>query len=240
MIQLQDHLDQSKIGTYGSTGDMFGASAALFSGLGFFAVALVLWSDSAERRRDLTDRAQSRTPFLVPTIGGKGARVTRAVNDADHAEVSLILELPINNVTDEPAMNIVLAGTGSDGIDLPAGNAKLDDTPFGTGDAASRTGTIHFACSGPSAKEFLVRLRSGQATTIKVALEYDSINGTRWASEVKFTVTSASSDHDQFQRILDGDSASFIQGGSALGGGGDAVQLTYEVVPNSWKHDPKK
>ncbi|WP_161965253.1 hypothetical protein [Ornithinimicrobium cerasi] len=237
-------LPESKLAQYGNAGDMFGASSALFSGLGFLGVLLVLFFDLKERRRDLThrkedfvERKRSLTPLLVPSITESGARVVRATKVSDtYAEASLTLSLQIQNVTDQPAMNTSLksfiVGQG-----MPVVNTEIDDSPFGTGEAAKRFASLHFSAAGGAAEKILERLASGSSLTIVVMLQYASINGTRWESEVRHELSSRPNERTLFQGILDGDKDSYIEERPGFSSGED-IFLGFKVVPNSWKHTP--
>ncbi|MFD4327522.1 hypothetical protein ACFWQC_23005 [Nocardioides sp. NPDC058538] len=237
-------LPDSKLPVYGSAGGMFGASSALFSGLGFFGLVLVLYSDLKERRRDLShreddlkERKQSRTPFLVPSVAEKGSRIVRANKvDGRHMETSLTLDLLVQNVTDEPAMNITLTSMIA-GDGMPGAHAVIDDTPFGTGDAAKKKANLHFSASGAAAEKLLQHLADGVATTVVIGLEYASINGTRWTSEVKYELKSQAAERILFQGIIDGNAEAFVEERPGFSGGDD-IFLAFSVVPGSWTHRP--
>lgn len=236
-------LPHSRVGALGTAGDMFGAGSALFNGLGFFAVVLVLYFDLRERRRDLTDREKdrrerrhSRTPFLVASVIDEGARVVRAKKLASGlTQTTLVLDIAVRNVTTEPAMNVKM--TSIDRADpTHTAYARLDDTPFGVGEAAKREATAHFSASGPQAEALLKRLADGQPTTIEVILEYDSINATRWSSKVDYELTcSGDESRSIFRRVLDGDETAYISEGTGFSSTTDEY-LAFKVVPNTWKH----
>lgn len=237
-------LPDKKVPVWGSAGDMFGASAALFGGLGFLGVVFVLYADLKQRRddlthrqEDLTERKQSRTPFLVPSVAEEGARVVRATRvDGRYAEATLTLELLIQNVTDEPAMNIALTSSAV-GHQMPNANTEIDDTPFGSGEAAKKKASLHFSASGEAAEQFLQRLADGVQTRILICLEYASVNGTRWSSKVSYELAGQPAERELFQRILDNDSEAFVEKRPGFGSGDD-VFLAFKIVPNSWEHDP--
>lgn len=235
-------LPNDKIPTLGSAGDMFGASAALFSGLGFFGVVLVLHFDLRERRRDLDHRAEdlverkhSRTPFLVPSVVTEGALIARATKlNGGYAEATVSLNLLIENVSNEPAMNLSLVSTaGAD--EMPNANVEIDDTPFGSGDSATRIAKVRFSCSGFAAEALLKRLAEGTPTVIEICLMYDSINGTRWCSRVDYELSGQTPDRALFRRIIDGDSEAFVEERPGFSSG-DQPFLDFKVVANSWRH----
>jgi hypothetical protein len=235
-------LPDDKIPTLGSAGDMFGASSAFFSGLGFFGVVLVLYFDLRERRRDLdhreedlTERKHSRTPFLVPSVVEEGALIARATRlSGGYAETTLSLALLVENVSDEPAMNVALTST-SPADSMPGANVELDDTPFGSGDSAKRTAKVRFSCSGGAAEALLKRLADGTSTVIEICLTYDSINGTRWRSQVNYELTGQPADRELFRRIIDNDSEAFVEERPGFSSG-DHPFLDFKVVANSWRH----
>lgn len=236
-------LPDTRVGTLGTAGDMFGAGSALFNGLGFYAVVLVLYFDLRERRRDLNNRVEdqkerrhSRTPFLVASVLDEGARIVRAKKIASGlTETTLVLDLSVENVSAEPAMNIRL--TSFDRADREhKAHARIDDTPFGVGESAKREATAHFSASGWQAESLLKRLAEGRPTTIEVSLEYDSINATRWSSKVDYELNSSGAEsRGIFQRILDGDESAYISEGTGFSSTTDEF-LDFKVVPNSWKH----
>jgi hypothetical protein len=236
-------LPGTRLGELGTAGDMFGAGSALFNGLGFFAVVLVLYFDLRERRRDLTDREQdrkerrhNRTPFLVASVIDQGVRVVRAQKlGSGPTETTLVLDIVVQNVTAEPAMNVKMTCVDRADHEHKA-IARLDDTPFGVGEASTREATAHFSASGPQAENLLRRLAAGQPTTIEVGLEYDSINTTRWSSKVDYELScSGVESRNIFQRILDGDDTAYISEGVGFSSTTDEY-LAFKVVPNTWKH----
>lgn len=237
---LATFLPESRIPILGSAGDMFGASSALFSGLGFFGLVLVLHFDLRERRRDLKhreedlkERKHSRTPFLVPSITEEGALVVRATKlEGGYTEVTISLSMQVENISDEPAMNVSLAISAPE-TGMPDANIDIDDTPFGKGDSGKRPATARFSCSGKPAESFLNRLNTGSSTSIEVNLCYDSINGTRWGSGVYYEISSIPRDRSIYRQIIDNDSSAFIEERPGLIGA-DQPFLDFTVVANSW------
>src|SRR5690348_16445085 len=78
----------------GAAGDIFGASSALFAGLGFFGLVVVLLFDLDARKGDLKDRMESRKPFIVPTMPAN-CEVTHATTDGTHTSVVLRLDVDV-------------------------------------------------------------------------------------------------------------------------------------------------
>lgn len=238
---LRTFLPDTWVPKLGASGDMFGAGSALFNGLGFFAVVLVLYFDLRERREDLrsraaeaTERKQSRRPFLVPTVVPEGVSVTRALKPSSGtAEAKVIISLKVENVSPEPAMNIGLASFDTE--DDISAHAELDDTPFGSGSSAERDAEVTFALSGQAAEVWLRRLAEGQPIRVRLRLEYDSINDTRWASGVAYELRSKDLEaRRDLQRVLDGDEAAFIGHGQGFD---EPAYLSFKVIAGSWDYE---
>lgn len=222
--------DPNGVADYGAVGDMFGASTSLFSGLGLLGVAIVLYYDMRERRRDLVDRQEARRPLLLPEIPDRGVILSRAATVGKFPEITLTVDFTVANATDEPALNIELEAhseKGSPDLDIVV---DLDGTPI----AGRDSGAAQIRCSaaGPAAQAFLSRTSGEDLVVLTVQISYDNINGVRWRSVVRYEIASRPADRDTLAKIRDHDPDVTVgTPDTPLSGG---LAFTAKPVRNSW------
>jgi hypothetical protein len=226
---------------FGAIGDMFGAGAALFGGLGFMGLTIVLFYDIEARKRDLAhrfedleERRRTRRPYLLTTVPAENLKITRAVWSDQHLDVTAAIGVQLENLTDEPALNIeVVAVLESSGVSMSTQKSELP--PMGSTGTASAN--FHHALSGQVALELLQSLERGADVWLRVEAGYESLNGAGWVSSAKFRLTCPGvPDRQLLARLTDSSSNERIEsGGSALGSATGPIYVTPKPVQGFWK-----
>lgn len=243
-LLLANRISANDATHFGALGDMFGASSALFGGLGFLGVAVVLAYDIQERRRDLEhrqqdleDRRRSRRPYVLPSIPADGVKLQRAIWDGQHFTAAIEIELELENATEEPALNIELqSSVMSVGAPLNA-TVRMPGLPLGA--HKETRASLHFGTDGPKAQEMVELLCAKSGLEVKLTVRYESLNDKSWLSLVSYVVRcDRAADRSQLEKVLDK-----TTGESITSSGGDVVGATIlyleaEAVSDSWKQKP--
>ncbi|UTA53520.1 hypothetical protein L3D22_14320 [Lysobacter soli] len=208
--------------SFGTFGDSFGAVNALFSGLALAGVVLTLFFHSEGAKR-------AAKPFIVPRLqrGSEDARVTIGGPTREGAQVSLPLTLsvPLHNASANPALNVSvkLAIQNIGPTPVAVTEIPLSADSFSTCE-------LTLKISGVEANRFVGAVcADGVIATLQV--EYDSVEGVRWASLVKYMLRVNANRNEDAQMLRDAiDGAA----GDNLWAAGATVDLVYELVPGSW------
>jgi len=229
----------------GALGDMFGAGAALFGGLGFMGLAVVLLYDIEARERDLAhrsedleDRRRSRRPYLLTTVPVEQIKITRAVWSGQHLDVSVVIDVELENLTDEPALNIEVV-TALELSELSVSTTSSELPPMGS--TGTGSANCHHTLAGQPALDFLQTLERGGAVFLRVEAEYESLNGSGWLSAAKFQLSCPGlPDRQLLARLTDPTSDERIESGaSALGSPTGPTYITPRPLQGFWKQIAK-
>jgi hypothetical protein len=204
----------------GTTGDLFGAVNALFSGIALFAVAWSIWTDSQARKL-------SKKPFLIVRLNEDSL----TLDDAQFTEpkgLRFVIEAEIENLG-EPSLNIQAAAF----LDVAGRRFAIalasELLPMG---ASSSRDAIFRARLDREAIRALIQdfQHIGQHPMLSVSIEYSSLEEVRWETSVKYEletqdvaklVALVDNRHEEFDRHW--------QGGVAVG-------LRATTQPGSWAH----
>ncbi|WIB66742.1 hypothetical protein DEI93_12320 [Curtobacterium sp. MCBD17_035] len=227
---------------FGQVGDMFGAGSALFSGVAVAAVAVVLVFDVNERKTDLDHRelvAQnerlSLRPYVVGHVAERDARIERSEWLGDQLQLAIVISVSLSNQTRDPALNVAVKALNQ------AENVKSGEVPIAlplaTGDHEPTDVALSFF--GGSALTALSALGSS-GLPVLIVVEYSSLNGTRWRSEVEY-VLSASQSRVQtiLPKLRDREGGETIASGGGLGGG-TVYYLKATAKPGSWRQGAER
>ena len=236
-IKLSSRISTTDAQHYGPLGDMFGAASALFSGLGFLAVVLVLAWDIQERKRDLRDREQARRPYVTAKVESDQFSVQRAKWTAGHFSLALEMLVTLENATDDLALNVAVSSS------LLSGQTQLSSKPHPSGPPLGPKGlanvSLLYETSGEEAQALITSLRSGQSLIVPVEVSYENLNGSGWTSSVTYLIECERlADRTLLERVLDRETGEFIEGSGPAIGRTNSVLMTPRAKAGSWSQSP--
>lgn len=175
---------------YGTTGDLFGAANALFGGLALAGVALTLWLQTRDRRRDAR-------PLLIPFFDGSspsrsgGSETERSgaieitAPSLQHGSITLPIEIgiPILNQSNEAALNVSVRAT----LYGESFDAQL---PVPIAGQRAQSATLHAELRGPNAKRLQTDLtaRAGKVR-LTLKLRYFNLDKIEWETSVTYMLS---------------------------------------------------
>lgn len=216
----------TKMSAYGTFGDSFGAINALFSGLALGGVVLSLFLSAEAARR-------ATKPFVIPkmhrTNGEARVSVGEPTRNAGMIRLPIEVEVPLQNSGGHPALNVDLClsidgaqGSSTESTDLPLIEREV------------LSSKLSVFVDGEEARRFVEAL-CGEGAQMHLKVEYDSVEGVRWACSASYRLR-ANAGRAQDAQLL----RSAVDGG---GFGNDhgwmaeaTVDLDFDPVPGSWKY----
>ncbi|QTP60324.1 hypothetical protein HNO53_17350 [Billgrantia antri] len=221
---LTDRCYQSLV-IYGSIGDMFGATAALFSGLALFAVAATLWIDINARR-------EGRKPLVISMLDQESI-LFKNPSIKNGRELTISISLALSNQTEEAAINVMTYGQlVSEGSTETFGPSHLQ-APIIKGPSESIT--IEKTINGHNLDKFLTKLTEQGCIFLELITSYESLENVKWSTRTTYILTS--NDTTSTKRL------NAIRSGitededfEVLWGNKAAASLTSDVKEGSWRH----
>ncbi|WP_122740288.1 hypothetical protein [Pseudomonas viridiflava] len=213
---------QAVISSYGATGDIFGVTTSLFTGLALFAVAITLWAD-------VTSRKDSRKPFLITQLDSDSLVLSGPVVKGAKS-IMFDAEVTLANQTGEAALNISLAGHLAHSeklIKLPVKN--LSSPIIGE---KTETIKLQVVIVGDVYDRFLAELSGGQAIEFATTVSYQSLEGVKWSTSVVYEIQCIAPIQRQRLNSARVDNADFEQQWE----NNAAVALSASAKGGSWKH----
>lgn len=191
----------------GVVGDMFGAATALFSGMAFAGLIIVLVYDMRERERDLSDRMESRRPVLTVRFGdGESdgdvaqATVSRAVPESGRGvDLRLEITIPLQSLADvalKPSFELAIVSSGS----TIWTESRMIGLPISSGDSRGLQFVAQF--SGADGRALLNNLATADGARLRATVNYDSVSGVRWHTIVEAELRVAPEDEVFARRVL--------------------------------------
>ena len=241
-------ISPGQAGLLGSLGDMFGASNALFAGLGFFGLLFVLYHDIAARKvesdrrfEDVKARRESRRPFLTAQLTPVGdttdaASVVSAGWHARHLSVRTAVELEVENLSDDPALNArVTCSARFGGIEVPL-TLEADDMPLVRGRRS--VCSMRLAVDGADAENYLAELIANRKIVIDITVDCESLEGVGWRSRVSYELyCNRSGDIELLKRIqAQEDDEAIVEGLGIASGGDNSIALKHRAKLGTWSH----
>jgi hypothetical protein len=207
---------------------MFGAVNALFTGLALAGVALTLYSQAEQQRRQAK-------PFLIPRLDPEvdgWVTIMRPVKRGGVIELPIEIAVPLNNPSNEAALNVRVT-VGIESCRVEATATAL--VPVASG--ASQVVTVKAAVSGESADSLVGDLASNKAVIAQLRVSYTSLDGVAWQSAVNYNLClgelRASGDAALLRAAID-DSGQTE--GANPWAGSTKVQLQASPVDGSWRY----
>lgn len=226
----------TQLAKMGTIGDMFGLVAALFSGLGFVGLAAALVFDAQKRSEDLEDRRRARLPFIVASVDDQGASIDRAERPRGRLEVDLRIQVKLENLTAEPALDLALMGTVLSGAAGAQVESEVPDSPLGP--EKDRGGHVTLLFKGDDATNIIRQLKAQQVpVVVRLTATYNSLSGAGWKSQVDFKLTASADEEENLGSIAD-PAANYIitpPGSGSETVGANPLFLQSVPVPKSWK-----
>lgn len=222
----------------GVVGDMFGVATALFSGLAFAGLIIVLVYERRERDRDLADRLESRRPLLTVRFdqtgpGDEALKITVSRAEPDGArgvDLRLDINVPVHALADvalKPVVSIVILVR-----DSVVWNHSLHvGLPINSGG----TRLLQFVAqqSGPKGHHLLSCLERQQHVRLRAVLEYESVSGAHWQTAVEADVQISPEDVGISQQVLAG--TGVVDKGTAARIA-SLMKTDLTVDPTTWTH----
>lgn len=210
----------------GIFGDSYGAVNALFSGLAFAGVLLALHFQAEAARR-------TTKPFVVPQLSRDIASARVYVKKIEHqrGQVRMLMRVsvPLRNCSAQPALN-VLSKVGVDSL-KPLGECSIE-FPLVADSSADCSMELTFTGNEASS---LVALLKGAGARANLSLEYHSVDGVRWVSEVAYLLRVAPERGEDLALLdvaIDGDAA--VEG--VEWAADTLIDLEFSVVQGSWSY----
>lgn len=222
----------------GVVGDMFGAASALFSGLAFAGLIIVLVYDMRERERDLSDRMESRRPVLTVRFGdgesdgdGAQATVTRAVSEPKRGvDLRLEFAVPLHSLADvalSPSIELAVVSSGSVIWTEP----QEIGLPINSGDSHQLQFVAQF--SGAAGRALLSNLIESGGARLRAVVSYDSVAGVRWHTFVEAELQIAPDDEGFARQVL---AETGVVDKHATERVAAALKTDITVDASTWKH----
>jgi len=222
----------------GVVGDMFGAATALFSGLAFAGLIIVLVWDMRERERDLADRMESRRPVLTVRFGdGESdgdvaqATVSRAVHESGRGvDLRLEIAIPLQSLADvalSPAFKLEIVSSGS----TVWAESREIGLPINSGDSHVSQFVAQF--SGTAGRSLLTNLVAAAGARLRATVNYDSVSGARWHTIVEAELRIATDDEAFARQVL---SETGVVDKHAPGRVATSLKTDLSVDASAWKH----
>jgi hypothetical protein len=227
------------VSTLGSTGDMFGAVSALFNGLAFLAIIVVLVYEMGERKKDLTEvsrltaeRLREMRPFVVPTAVKGGFRLSRGEWDDHEFACDLSAEFVLANATGDVAINVLMSTSlesiGSvDVLSIPSVESRVDLPLSGLATCSVRP---TFSLRGENAASILRALTNRSPIGLSLRVEYAALNGVSWNSVVTYRAELDGDGPTRVGHILAKNPDYYIKNSA----GGRPLVFDTSCVPGSW------
>ena len=227
----------------GATGDIFGVMSALFNGLAFLGIIVVLVYEMGERKKDLAEverlareRHRKMRPFVVPGLESSGLRLGRAEFDGDEFVCEMSSELSVVNASPDVAMNAIVTTVLSvNGARTWRSNlvTTVLDLPI-IGEEPSDVRST-FSARGEAANGLLRALAARGSVVIAVEATYEALNSAGWASKVRYALELDADGPDRISQILSKNEDFYIRGGAA----GRPVTFTCSVEAGSWVQEER-
>lgn len=226
------------ISELGTVGDMFGAATALFSGMAFAGLIIVLVYEMRERKRDLSDRMEERRPVLTVSFGNgesggnvAQATVSRAVPEAGRGiDLRLEITMPLESLADvalSPAFELAIV---RDGL-VCWRESRQVGLPITSGDSHAVLFVAQF--SGQDGRAVLADLITAASPRLRATVSYTSVSGVSWETKVEAALRVAPEDEGFAQQVLAGTGTVEKHGPGKV-----AASLKTDISPDTstWKH----
>lgn len=230
-------------GNWGTTGDIFGAITALFNGLAFLSLIVVLVYEMGERKKDLAEverlaeeRHRTMRPFIVPQVPSAGLKLGRAEFDEGEYVCDLIAEFNINNSSEDVALNVQITACLEFGESRTWRNCApplILDLPI-VADGPSDVRRT-FSCRGDEANDLLRTLAGRGHLVIAVEASYVALNDAGWASKARYKLELDVDGPSYVAQIVSKNDEYFIRAGA----GGRPVTFTCIVEQGSWVQEKR-
>lgn len=222
----------------GVVGDMFGAANALFSGMAFAGLIVVLIYEMRERETDLSHRLESRRPVLSVRFDDDGARsastqatVTRAVIDEHHGvDLRLDVTVAIESLADvalHPSVTLVLSVQGNE--------CWRQHEEIGLPMVTDGHRTIEFVAQlgGKKGQGLLEAMRNSPGVRMRMAISYRSVSEVLWRTVVEADLRVALDDDVSAGKVLANEGLVDKRSQGAL-----APVLKTDITPDAstWEH----
>lgn len=223
----------------GVVGDMFGAATALFSGMAFAGLIIVLVYDMRERERDLSDRLESRRPVLTVRFGDGNndgevlqAAVSRAVQETDRGvDLRLEIAIPLQSLADvalTPTFELAVVNEGST---VWTKSVEIG-LPINSGDRHGLQFAAQF--SGQDGRSMLSSMVTGSGVRLRATAKYDSVSGVTWRTTVEAGLSVAPEDEGFARQVLAGTGLVDKHSPERVA---PSLKTDVRVDASSWKHD---
>ncbi|MCD2517303.1 hypothetical protein LQ564_13395 [Massilia sp. G4R7] len=227
------------LGSYGATGDLFGAVTSLFSALGLFAVAFTVHVESKARKSELK-------PFVISNLGEDGITL-QDPNLGTEQNIDVLVPLVFKNVG-EVAINVNISAeleyagkkfqidevslesplvAEFDVHEIVRGTLKADafKTVLGALEDEAETKT-NGSNSAPSAIP----------VSLKINIFYESLSGVTWVTTVKYNITLTTPAHRDKLISL----TKLTADRTTMWANKVSVPLTAKVAKGSWDYGLKE
>ncbi len=212
----------SFVGKMGQTGDVYGVTTSLFSGLALFAVAFALYADLGHRRRE-------RKPLVVCNVENDGdINFDKPANDAEPKSCYFRGKISASCIV-ETAINVNISPS------LFISGEKFPLTKVFVGVPMESGKVYKIDLSDMLSRRAIDILCQSKQQLPKVSLEFDvscsNLDGESFFSSVLYDVSLLFDDN--LHKII-----SMRQTGSGIDGAWDdrgAIPLRCSLKPNSWK-----
>lgn len=208
----------------GASGDVFGATTSLFSGLALFAVAYTLWTDANARR-------ESRKPLVTSYLDDDSIIIK---NPKITPEIELSISSKIRNKNGEAALNVeIQCQIKAEDRLLTEFSCHLSQPLVSDGDEDIEK-TI--SLKGNELTELLGRLtEDNKPVALIFKIEYNSLENVKWATQVIYDVTCKEGNRRKQLNSLRSVTDDF----DSLWKNGAQVSLEAKVRGGSWIHHRK-
>lgn len=210
------------IAKQGQSGDLFGATTSIFSGLALFAVAFTLYADLAHRRRE-------RKPLIACQFDSDHSlNFDKPTADAEPKSFYIRGKVSISSVA-ETAINVIIHPT------LDVNSVRQSLAPIYVGIPMEGSRAYAFDVSDVLSKSIIDAICENSQKLAPISLHFATIcsnlDGERFRSEVTYKISLRFPDN--LGKIM-----SMRHAGTGIDGAWDdrsAVPLDSKLEPNSWK-----
>lgn len=227
-LTIAHFFSAAEVAEWGTAGDTFGSSTALFSALSFFGLVVVLWVETSDRKRE---REESNRPLLVPELVVDGIQVLEAKSVGGYLRASLALNVRIVNISTFPALNTSLELRGAD---VEPAETTMRDFPIKSG--GEESAQIDLTLAGQKVTDLFTSLASGKTLRATLSASYQGLNAVDWTSSVDYDLRVMDvKTQDRLRKAAAG--TGDIAGTEGAFAGADDAIIEMTPVPGSWKQN---
>jgi hypothetical protein len=191
----------------GVVGDMFGIANALFSGLAFAGLIVVLVYEMRERRTDLSHRLESRRPVLSVRFDDDGTRLATTQATVSRAQIDERLEIDLRidvSVAIESLADVALHPAVSLALSIEGNEYFKQEEEIGLPIVADGHRTVDFLVQlgGRKGRELLEAMRNSSGVRMHIALRYGSVSEVIWCTIVEADIRVALDDKVSAGKVL--------------------------------------